>query len=154
KYPLEAVEAMASIIRETEASGRDDMEPHTHGVGMATEALISEVAAVLAKDSGAKLILAASISGDLGRIISRHRPELPIAVPTEFERVRGQLNLSWGVMPFMIPACSSVEEIITRAVDHLKKEEMLKTGDKIVVIAGEPVGVSGGANLAEIREVK
>ncbi|HTM68693.1 MAG TPA: pyruvate kinase [Candidatus Binatia bacterium] len=154
KYPLEAVEAMASIIRETEASGRDDLEPHRHVASMESEAAVSEVAAVLARDVGAKLILAASISGDLARIVSRHRPELPIAVATESGRVRGQLNLSWGVMPFVIPACSSVEEIIRAAVAHLKQEDMLKAGDKIVVVAGEPVGVSGGANLAEIMEVK
>jgi hypothetical protein len=30
---------------------------------------------------------------------------------------------------------------------------MVKEGDSLIVVAGEPVGISGGANLIEMRTV-
>ena len=78
----------------------------------------------------------------------------PILVATDSARVRHQLNLSWGVVPFILPRCRTVEELVDRSVGHLKKEKMVQIGDKIIVIAGEPVGSSGGVNLVEIREIK
>ena len=156
KYPVVSVETMARIVRETEASKYDDLKTeHEKCIACQTiEVSVSEAATVLAKDVGAKLVLVASMSGDTGRVISRYRPELPVLVATDNERVRHQLNLSWGVIPFILPRCRTVEELVDRSVGHLKKEKMVKTGDKIIVIAGEPVGQSGGVNLVEISEIK
>lgn len=156
KFPLEAVETMARIARETEASKYDDLKTqHKNCIAcQTTEVSVSEMATVLARDVGAKLILVASISGDTGRVVSRYRPELPILVATDNERVRQQLNLSWGVVPFILPRCRTVEELVDRSVGYLKKENLVEISDKIIVIAGEPVGQSGGVNLVEIREIK
>ncbi len=95
----------------------------------------------------------ASISGETGRLISRYRPEFPIVVATSTDRVQRQLNLSWGVRPFILMPCNSIEELVDRAVVHLKKEDMVKVNDKIIVVAGEPVGHAGHVNLLEVREV-
>ncbi|MEY4745056.1 MAG: hypothetical protein RL272_1001 [Candidatus Parcubacteria bacterium] len=156
KFPVEAVETMARVVRETEASKYDDLKTeHENCIACNTiEVSVSQAATVLAKDVGAKLVLVASMSGGTGRIVSRYRPELPILVATDTDRVRHQLNLSWGVVPFILPRCRTVEELVDRSVGHLKKEKMVGIGDKIIVIAGEPVGSSGGVNLVEIREIK
>ncbi len=153
KFPLEAVETMARIVQETEASGRDDIEPHAHmQAGKSDEAVMAEAAAIMAKDVDAKLILALSGNGDLGRIVSRHRPQLPIAVATTSERTRNQLNLSWGVIPFLLPECKSIDELLQKGGEFLKKEGLVKAGDKVVVVAVDPAG-AGAANLVEIRMV-
>ncbi|HCC22146.1 TPA: pyruvate kinase [Candidatus Uhrbacteria bacterium] len=153
KYPLESVETMSRIICETEKSDYDDIEigrPFPH---QDTDQAVSEVANMLARNIEAKLILAASLSGETGRIVSRYRPEMPIVVAVPNDRVRNQMNLSWGVRPFLLPHCSTVEELVDRSLGYLKKEKMVRTGDKIIVVAGEPVGVSGNINLVEIRTV-
>jgi pyruvate kinase len=108
---------------------------------------------LLAEETGAKLILAASISGETARHISRYRPELPIVVATSTERVKHQLNLIWGVLPFILEPCRSIEELIERSMIELKKRRIAKSGDKMVVVAGEPVGQAGHVNLLEIREI-
>jgi len=154
KYPIEAVATMARIIRETEASAYDNLPMNRTFETKDTEMAVSQVANILARSVGSKLILAASLSGDIGRIVSRYRPELPIVVAVADERVRRQLNLSWGVWPFILPQCKTVEELVDRSVGYLKNKKMVKDGDKIIVVAGEPVGISGGANLVEIRTVK
>ena len=107
----------------------------------------------MAEKIKAKAILAASLSGESGRQISRFRPELPIFVTTDSVKVRRQLNLSWGVAPFILPTCKTVEELIERSVIYLRKEKIIKKGDKLIIVAGEPVGVARGVNWVEVKEV-
>ncbi len=153
-YPLEAVEIMSKIIKETEDSVYDDLI-----VGAIMKKIkpideaISRVANILARTVDAKAILAASLSGYSGRIVCRYRPELPILVTTDSERVQRQLTLSWGTIPFVLPACRSVEELVDRSLGYIKKKKFVKKADKIIIIAGEPVGRSGNINLIEIKEI-
>ena len=154
KFPVEAVTMMATIIKETEASHYDDVQLTCGGnFGATTEESVSEIGAILASGAKAKLILVASMSGDTGRLVSRYRPVLPVFVATDSHRVQRQMNLSWGVVPFILPRCRIVEELIDRSVGFLKKEKFVKSADKIVVIAGSPVGQSGGVNLVELRDI-
>lgn len=153
KYPVEAVEAMSKIILETEKSHYDDLIFKDSIKKMPVDSAISEVANILAKSVDAKLILAASMSGDTGRIISRYRPELPIFVATDNEKVQRQVNLSWGAFPFIIKTCKTVEELIEESLKHIKENKTVVIKDKIIIIAGEPVGKSG-VNLVEIKEIQ
>lgn len=153
-YPVGAVETMTKIVRETENSVYDDLVIGTimKKIKPVDEA-VSRVANILARTVEAKAILAASLSGYSGRIVCRYRPELPILVTTDSERVQRQLTLSWGVVPFILPPCHSVEELVERSLGYIKKKKLVKTGEKIIIIAGEPVGSSGNINLVEIKEV-
>ncbi|MBI5222706.1 MAG: pyruvate kinase [Candidatus Magasanikbacteria bacterium] len=162
QYPVETVETMSSIILETEKSVYDNLlmrQPQGKPFGSAQgkhkkiDDVISQMSRVLAEEVSAKLILAASISGETARLISRYRPELPIVVATATDRVKHQLNLSWGVLPFILPPCRTIEELVERSVVELKKRQIVKMGDKIIVVAGEPIGHAGHVNLLEVREV-
>lgn len=157
KYPVETVATMSRIIEVTEKSAYDDLPARNfsgaNGKGKSeTDEIISEVSRLIAEKVGAKLILAASLSGDTGRLISRYRPELPIFVATSSNRVRRQLNLSWGVEPFILETCKTIEELVERSLVFLKKEKIVKHKDKLIVVAGEPVGQAGHVNLLEVRE--
>lgn len=152
KYPVESVEMMARVVTQTEASRYDDVVVRRDATAKTTEEAITEVASILAKDIKARVILVASMSGETARLLSRYRPELPIMAVTSDDRVMRQMNLSWNVRPFTIPRCSSVEELIERSIGYLKKKKTIKTGDKMIIVAGEPVG-GAGANLVEIRDI-
>ena len=155
KYPLEAVKTMASIIIETEESVYDNLKIGEKAeTSIHVDDVISGMSRLLAEKVGAKIILAASLSGETGRLISRHRPELPIIVATGTERVQRQLNLSWGVVPFILHPCRTIEELVERSVVYLKENNTVKTGDKLIVVAGEPVGEAGKVNLLEVREIE
>lgn len=155
KYPVETIQTMQQIIVETELSKYDDLSiqnviDEVHPI----DEVLTNLSRTLSEDIGAKLILAASLSGETGRLISRNRPELPIAVTVNDERVQRQLLLSWGVTPLMLDECRTIEELVERALVILKREELVHTGDTIVIVAGEPVGHAGHVNLLEVREVK
>lgn len=155
KHPALVVKTMSEIIMATEKSSYDDTNlPPIHKCGMPIDTAVVELSRILAEEVGAKLILAASLTGDTGRLISHVRPELPILVATHAERVQRQLNLSWGVDPFILPACSSIEELVERSLQYIKSEKIAKIGERMIVVAGEPVGQAGHVNLVEVREVK
>lgn len=155
KYPVETVKTMATIIIETERSGYDDMPIREfRGKHHIIDDVISQTARVLVEKTQSKLILAASLSGETARLISRYRPQFPIVVATNDKRAYRQMELSWGVHPFLIPPCRTIEELIERSMLYLKEQKMVDVGDRIVIAAGEPVGQAGHLNLLEVREVE
>ncbi len=155
KHPVLVVETMADIIVNIEKSHYDDTPlPGIHKNGTSTEVAISELSRILAEEVKAKLIVAASFSGETGRLVSHVRPPLFILVGTGTKRVQRQLNLSWGVVPFILEPCQSIEELVERSIVYIKKNKIAKVGDKMVVVAGEPVGHAGTVNLVEVREIK
>lgn len=153
EYPIQAVETMSKIIIKTEESLFDDLEENITKGSQRTDEVISEVARVLAEQVHAKAILAASMTGDTGRQISRFRPQLPIYVATDNARTQRQMSLSWGVKSFILVPCRTVEELIERSIVFLKGEKLLKKADKLIIVAGEPVGQAGHLNLVEVKEV-
>ena len=155
KYPVKAVEIMSKIINDTEESSYDDLalENITRG-GIEIDTAVSSVAARLLKNVGAKAVLVATISGYTARLVSRYRPEKPIIVAAETEKVRRQLALSWGVVPYVVKSCRTVDELITEVVKIAKRERVAKQGDRVIIIGGQPVGKAGNANLIKIHEVE
>jgi len=154
KFPVESVKIMAKIANRTENSRYDDFEFRKIFKGkLMVDDAISSSANLLAKNLKAKAILVASISGYTGRVISRYRPELPILVSTNNEKVRRQLNLSWGVRPFVLTKSDTIEDLIDKAIIYIKKKQWVKKGDKIILISGFPLGKSGTVNWVKIHEI-
>ncbi len=154
KHPVLVVETMADIIASVEKSTYDDTAlPSIHKSGTTIDVAITELSRILAEEVKAKIVLAASISGETGRIISHVRPPLPILVGTSSQRVQRQLNLSWGVIPFILETCASIEELVERSIAYIKKHKIAKNGDNMVVVAGEPVGQAGNVNLVEVIKI-
>lgn len=152
KYPLEAVEAMTAAICEAEGSVYDDVKAQVRATPNQEE-IMTNVASVLAVASSAKAIIVASLSGQAVRFVSRERPEVPIFAVTTHERVAHQLYLSWGVLPIVVPESSTVPALIDGAIAMLCEREELKTGDQVIIVAGEPLGKSGMVNLVEVRTI-
>lgn len=154
KYPVESVKMMAQIAGRTERSKYDDLALRKvlKNKVKVSEA-ISSSAQLLAKDLKAQAILVTSLSGQTARYVSSYRPELPIFVATNSEKVKRQLNLSWGVVPFVLPRCKTIEELTDKSLAYLKNKKLAKVKDKIIIIAGFPVGRSGTINWINIHEI-
>jgi len=153
-YPLEAVAVMSRIISKTEKSTYDNLViqekvkkiiPNTDAVGRAAKSL--------AEKTKAKMILVTSLSGESARIVSRYRPELPIFVACTNERVKRQLNLSWGLVPFVLSECRTIVQITEHAEKYLKQNKFIKKGEQIIMISGGLPGKSGNLDLVEIKKI-
>jgi pyruvate kinase len=154
KYPVEAVHTMSQIIRRTEKSPFDDL---AHGFlgdkKLSVSAAIAQSAHELLKDSEAKAIVVASISGLTARMITRHRPEQKIYVMTNNEKTHDQLALVWGVNSFVLPDCKDLDELIDKSIETIKKNKLLKKKDKVVIVAGRPHVKKEHMSLVKVESI-
>ncbi|HEY3283846.1 MAG TPA: pyruvate kinase [Armatimonadota bacterium] len=153
RYPLDAVRMMSRIVLEAESKLNHDAllyQRHGEDAETVTDA-ISQAAAELARDLGAKAILAATSTGYTARMVSRYRPKVPIIGVTSCERVYRQLQLVWGVRPWLSPPARDTDETIQRAVEVATQSGLVKAGDMVVITAGIPSGISGHTNLIKVQ---
>jgi pyruvate kinase len=151
-HPLESVEMMTRIVRETEGSTLDNLDvEHRRGDARSVEEAVSEIANVIVRDVDVKLLIVASAHGDLGRVVSRFRPEMPILVTTDNARVRRQLSVSWGVLPVLQKRAKDAEDFFQEVTKSVKALGLAGSGDKVVVVGGDPIGSL--AERVEIREL-
>lgn len=153
KYPLEALQTMVSIIAETEGAidyWRQFEKQRVHPGANINDA-ITHTCCLTAKDLNAKAILAATSSGHSARMICRFRPACPVAALTMREKVRRQLNLSWGVIPFLTGEVNSTDRIFSLTTDVAMKEGLVQAGDIVVITAGVPLGRGGSTNLIKAQ---
>jgi len=155
KYPAEAVRTMKEIIERTERSPFDDLEHGFLGDQKSSiSAAIAQSAHELLKDSDAKAVVVASISGFTARMITRHRPEQEIIVMTNNEKTSNQLTLVWGAQSYVLPECRDLDVLLDKSIEVIRKNKLLKKGDKVVVVAGRPHLKKEHMSLIKIEEIK
>ena len=155
KYPVEALTAMTGIVEEAEASidyWRHFQKQRVVPASNINDA-ITHTCCLTAKDLDAKAILAATNSGRTARMICRFRPSCPVAALTMHEKVRRQLNICWGVIPFLTGEVNSTDRIFSLSAEVALKERLVQAGDTVVITAGVPLGKSGSTNLIKAQIV-
>jgi pyruvate kinase len=104
-------------------------------------------------DLNAKAILTATFSGRAARMVARFRPACPVAAMTMSEKVRRQLAISWGVIPFLTGSVNSTDRIFSLSAEVALKEGLVEQGDTVVITAGVPLGQSGSTNLLKAQVI-
>ncbi|WP_437519903.1 pyruvate kinase [Sorangium sp. So ce726] len=154
-HPPLVVRMMARIVTEAEQSSfyrylSSEQPGQRANVPEAT----ARAACDIAKDIGAKLIVAFTESGLTARYASKARPVVPIVAFSPNDTTRRRLALLWGVVPFPVDALRNSDEMIERATGYLLANGLVSPGDKLVTIFGAPVGVSGSTNTIRVKVVE
>ena len=155
KYPVEALTAMVGIVTETESAidyWKQFQKQRVLPASNINDA-ITHTCCLTAKDLDAKAILTATSSGRSARMICRFRPACPIAALTMHEKVRRQLNISWGVTPYLTGEVNSTDRIFSLSAEVALKEKLVQNGDTVVITAGVPLGKSGSTNLIKAQVI-
>ena len=155
KYPVEALTAMVGIVTETESAidyWKQFQKQRVLPASNINDA-ITHTCCLTAKDLDAKAILTATNSGRSARMICRFRPACPIAALTMHEKVRRQLNISWGVTPYLTGEVNSTDRIFSLSAEVALKEKLVENGDTVVITAGVPLGKSGSTNLIKAQVI-
>ena len=155
KYPVEALTTMVGIINEAESSinyWRQFQKQRVVPASNINDA-ITHTCCLTAKDLDAKAILAATSSGRTARMICRFRPACPVAALTMSEKVRRQLAICWGVIPFLTGEVNSTDRIFSLSAEVGVKEGLVQNGDTVVITAGVPLGKSGSTNLIKAQVI-
>ena len=153
KYPVEALTAMVGIVTETESAidyWKQFQKQRILPASNINDA-ITHTCCLTAKDLNARAILAATNSGRSARMICRFRPACPIAALTMHEKVRRQLNISWGIIPFLTGEVTSTDRIFSLASEVAVKERLVQNHDVVVITAGVPLGKTGYTNLIKAQ---
>ena len=153
-HPVEALEAMAKIARETEH--RIDYTTRFHNNSFKirnTVDAISHAVCGMAIDIEAQGIAVCSLSGKTVRMVSRFRSPMPILGLTTSEKTWRKLGMSWGVTPVMVEWYNSTDVLFYEATKEAKRVLSLKPGDKVVITGGMTNGVSGNTNLIKIETI-
>jgi len=147
KYPREAVKMMAKIVEDTEASGFDDVPLDVESDDPDTEKAISYALKALSLNGHIDAVLSALDLAPWAPQLLMSRAEIPSFVAAENDTLARQLNLRWGVRPFVLKKAKR-ETFVHRAVTELKKRKWLKKGMRVAVVLGGPHGA--GFDLIEV----
>lgn len=139
KYPVEALRMMVQIAKETEShldysAYRERRISADNRKSISNAVCFSSVST--AHDLEAQAIIAPTISGFTARLLSKYRPSVRIIGLSPSASAVRQMQIYWGVTPFMAKRAESTDILIASSVDLLKSKGVLKSGDVAVVTAG------------------
>jgi len=156
KYPLEAVKTIGRIAHVTEAYLDKHSERHprtaTSEELRVTESISRSVGYVV-DDISPKLVVVWSESGGAARLLSKARIDVPILALSSGQKVCRQMCLDYGVMPCCLPIPKTVDEFVRVTDELLVSRGLAKANDKVVLVAGQPLGEPGRTNTLVVHVV-
>jgi pyruvate kinase len=154
QYPVEAVRMMDRIVREAERHATFTPERRRRAEQdrpLSFPDAMADAAGRVAADLKAAAIIAFTQSGFTARLISKYRPSTPIIAFTPNERVFRCLCLYWGVQPRHALFIEDTDQMIEAVDARLRREGLIREGDRLVILAGTPSTHSGTTNLMRLH---
>jgi pyruvate kinase len=178
-YPVQAVETMSRIIQQAEgyeASRHQGLRNVAGGVDRAALELfraavdvasqdsdgipaeipdaVAEAAVITARRLGVRSIVAFSQTGFTARLVARFRPANPIAVCTNNPETARRVQLIWGTRPLLVSEELEHHSQLVQVVErHLLAEGLVDSGDRVVILMGDPLEDRPRTNLMRVHEV-
>ncbi len=145
-HPVLVVDTMARIMRYTE----EQLPPSTvidhDDMAGSTARALTRAACEVAAAVSATHIATFTETGLSTRLVARHRSPIPLLAFTPSQRVRSQLALVWGVETFLTDPVKSTDELVNQVDSELLRLGRCNPGDRVVIVAGVPPGVTGTTN--------
>jgi pyruvate kinase len=92
-------------------------------------------------------------SGSTGLRVSRERPRPPIVAITPIMATGRKMSLAWGVHCVVAEDARDQDDMIERACRIAFKDGFAKAGQRVIVVAGVPLGTPGATNMMRIAFV-
>ena len=152
-HPVEAVRAMARICMgaqkhpDFERARQIWREPGQVG------SAIAHAAVSTATELQARVIIAFTESGTTALRCSKARPRMPVIAASPHEEVLRRTALYSGVVPLRVQPGSDTDQMIANASAAALEAGMVRPGDRVVVVAGVPVGRPGQTNLLKVETI-
>ena len=158
KYPQQAVEVMGRIARSTqqaiaELKARPDLPPRKLQENQNRTAALAHGVNVVVRDLKSKLIGVWSQRGGGAQYLSQNRPIIPIIAASSDPAVLRKMSLMFAVTPVLMERPDHVEDFANKLEQVLLHRGWAEHGDPIVLVAGEPIGISGVTNTVLVRNL-
>jgi pyruvate kinase len=157
-HPVESVAMMAAIARRTEREvpyeawnesrvrrmDRGDQDP-TYTVAY--------TACAAARQLELAALVVPTLSGRSARIISAHRPQVPIIALSPGKETVRRCTMMWGVQAARIRRHEVTEELIADAARRVVELGWVQPGQLVGITAGLPSGRPGSTSLFQVQTV-
>jgi pyruvate kinase len=154
-YPVHAVEMMAAVAERTEHSlpYRAWNEERVRRDARDPAYTVAYSACAAARDLHLAALVVPTLSGRSARLLSAHRPQVPIyALSPGRETVR-RCSLMWGVQASSMRRHEITEALIADAARRVVELGWVKPGARVGITAGLPSGRPGTTSLVQIQRV-
>jgi len=149
-YPMQAASMMSRIAMEAEKSPFYEQVPYASRATSVGEA-IARGACNTAREIGAKFLVAFTESGTSAMTVSLARPSVPIIAFSQNPKTRRRMALYWGVIPREMPSMSDMDALVDWCTGDLMAAGLASPGERVVIVCGAPIGVSGSTNTIRVH---
>jgi pyruvate kinase len=155
QYPVEAVSMMNRIAEEVEH------DPTFRGIinsqRATPEATGADAIADAAREIADTLDLSAVVcwtsSGSTGLRMARERPKPPIVALSPNITTGRRLSVVWGIHCVITEDAHDQDDMVDRASRIAFTEGFAKAGERVIIVAGVPLGTPGATNMLRIAFV-
>jgi pyruvate kinase len=155
QYPAEAVGMMNRIAEEVEHDPTyrtivtaQRAEPEATGADA-----IADAARQIAETLDLSAIICWTSSGSTGLRVARERPKSPIVALSPNLTTGRKLSLVWGVHCVVTEDAHDLDDMVDRASRIAFSEGFAKAGERVIVVAGVPLGTPGATNMLRLAFV-
>jgi pyruvate kinase len=152
-HPIGAVAMMAAIATRTESSAnyidwnehrvlRDKRDPAY---------TIAYSACVAARELDLDALVVPTLSGRSARLVSAHRPAVPIYALSPGRETVQRCGLMWGVKAAWIRRYEVTEELVLESARRVVELGWCQPGQRIGITAGLPSGRPGTTSLLQVQ---
>jgi len=161
KYPLEALQMMVEIVKNTEKHLDYDvlLQKAQMNRKKSISSAIGYSSVATAASLNAACIITPTATGATARVVSKFKPEATIVGVTPNESALRRMQIFRGVYPMKSIPYHSTEEICENAIKLARANGLVKDGDIVVVTAGIPSPVikkesEGMSNMMRVAIVE
>jgi pyruvate kinase len=154
-YPVEAIAMMAAVAKqaETVAPYEDWNATRVQRKQSDPAYTLAHTLCVAARELRLDALVVPTLSGRSARLVSAHRPTVPIyALSPGRETVR-RCGLMWGVRASSIRRHETTEALIADAARRVVELGWCEPGQRVGITAGLPSGRPGTTSLVQIQVV-
>jgi pyruvate kinase len=154
-YPVEAVKMMASVAERTEHGlpYRIWNEERVRRDARDPAYTVAYSACAAARDLHLAALVVPTLSGRSARLISAHRPQVPILALSPGKETVRRCSLMWGVQAGSMRRHEITEALIADAAQRVVELGWVKSGARVGITAGLPSGRPGTTSLVQIQRV-
>jgi pyruvate kinase len=155
QYPVEAVSMMNRIAQEVENDQlyRSIIQAqHTAPEATGADA-IADAARQIADTLELSAIVCWTSSGATALRVSRERPKPPIVAISPNLSTGRRLSLVWGVHCVVAQDARDQDDMVERACRIAFRDGFAKAGQRVIIVAGVPLGTPGATNMLRLAFV-
>ena len=154
-YVVQAVAMMAAVAERTEGMlpYREWNQHRVRRDARDPAYTIAYSACAAAHDLNLAALVVPTLSGRSVRLLSAHRPQVPIFALSPGKETVRRCSLMWGVQAASMRRHEITEALIADAARRVVELGWVKAGARVGITAGLPSGRPGTTSLVQIQEV-